>query len=486
MDDQTFAEVLRKLRKRAGLTQEELAAKIGLKGRKLVGRYESSQKQSLPSEATLRRMVDVFIDIGELGDFIPADNSSHTADLENFCRLAHFAIYDVVAQSETISYKLSRLPAALETEEQSGNTNAEEAKKAVSPIGAQVQELSNQVRTFAPTWRHEVQVLDNQVARLSQAGATPEEAGALLGELNSELDRSQLDAERFQICFLRGRVFEFMADYRGAYTAYLQATDVGKAISYNAPLSFRAALADVYDSMGRSILLVGEKDNFRSASVWFEQALQERKYVKNQLELLDIQSGLELARARTSTKNRNQLKQAERLYRDLIKRCPKNSMLRAHTYKELADNCRFADRLDRMRDNFSLALQEYESVAAQRHEDTIVPIECQLNIGYCHRRLEEEPRAVDHFQSALKASRELRDRRRVAYSCLQLARSPLVQEELHTALTYAIAARDLFAAADAQADMREAEILIGRFEPLLGAAAISQATSYASRLTAGL
>jgi tetratricopeptide (TPR) repeat protein len=226
-------------------------------------------------------------------------------------------------------------------------------------------------------------------------------------------------------------------------------------------------LAGLCEALGSACLNIGTPEHWTRAEELFNQAIELRGELKKDLRLQievseerDIEALFQLARVRT---HRRELDEAEKRYLDLLQRplVQAKLLLRAHILKELADNYRFAENQDQMERYFRQALEGYEAARRkQAPNDPIARIEVCLNIGYCHRRLGDETAALAAIQEALELAHARRDRRRVAYSCLQLARSPVMQEEPEQAAIYALVAREMMQASHAQADRAQAESLL--------------------------
>src|SRR5205823_4397608 len=140
------------------------------------------------------------------------------------------------------------------------------------------------------------------------------------------------------------------------------------------------------------------------------------------------ESLLQLARARTWSgrhmSGEQALVEAEGRYMQLLSQSAlqKNSMLKAEVLKELADNFRFRGADDESRRYFDQAREAYRAVPARLAlEDPPVTVEVALNVAYCERRLGNEEQAYQEFVLALGLAHRQRNRRAVAYSCLQLA-----------------------------------------------------------------
>lgn len=361
------------------------------------------------------------------------------------------------------------------------------------PLKQGLSALTDAIGSIAPGRRGSLGRIEDRVERFVRALRVDDAVGArLAANIERAFKQSRSHDERFRLAFLLSQVQERRSRYsealeaaeRAYFTAQVLASrrkgELGRA---------QEALAALCESLGAAALNIGTPEQWGKAAEFYTRALALREQLKQELKLeieiaegRDLEALFQLARVKT---HRRQLAEAEASYLALLEHplLRARPLLRAHILKELADNCRLADDQDKMRAYFAEALDAYQAVSP-RHlvDDPAASIELHLNIGYCLRRLGKEEEAVTSLHAALDLSHARRDRRRVAYSCLQLARSTKLQATPREAAFYGLVACEIMRASAATADMEQAELLV---DELASKITVDERTEMANDLRVG-
>lgn len=215
--------------------------------------------------------------------------------------------------------------------------------------------------------------------------------------------------------------------------------------------------------MAKAYLSIGTRRDWEMAECFLREALTLREQVSEEFARLTeegviatLQSMLELARAETHRREPGQEDQREQNYLRLLKNpaLQTRPFLHASVEKELADNYRLDHQWEAARERFQSALELYSKATRdeQARNDPVLMMEAELNIGYCLRRLDREVEAVERFRTVLSRAQRLRDRRRIAHACNNLACSPEIQKDPVAACIYLSAAMIIFDEMGAKAD----------------------------------
>jgi tetratricopeptide (TPR) repeat protein len=327
-----------------------------------------------------------------------------------------------------------------------------------------IRALSEMLSSLAPPPPGPVEHLEHRVERLLAAEPPEPDETGIVAELERAYTESpRLDA-KFRAAYLNARVAEHEARYEDAVGWSHRAYGLALVVSIDGAPLMKQVLARLCETIAAAELNVGGQDNWVRATELFERAIQLREEMRRDLGLQikiseehDLDGMFQIARYYTHVRNMNE---ADRRYRELLDmpQARGRHWFRAQVYKELADNCRFAEDEAGMRRSFRQALKEYESSERRSYDDPREKAELLLNIGYCHRRLANERRAWQRFNDALDEAFAQRDRRRVAYACLQLSRTPASYDSTDRRALYALAAREMMKRSGAEADAKQADI----------------------------
>jgi tetratricopeptide (TPR) repeat protein len=291
---------------------------------------------------------------------------------------------------------------------------------------------------------------------------------ALRTELAAAIATEGDIGNRFAALRLLGDLLIALQDYDDALEALQAAYFIARAFYYREAPWALEALARLAELVGRMHLAIGTHEHRVRAVELFQEALSVRQELRRDLDRLtndgvtaNLDLQFELARFETY---RRDYASAEHSFLDLLRRPELHArpMLHASIEKQLGTNYRHAGRLQEAAVHVSRALDLYEQVArgAEAREDPTLMIEALLNIAYCMRHTNREAEAIVWFTKALEYARRRRDRRRIGYACLQLARSPLLStKDVLQACTYLHVAERIFEKTGMRADLESARWL---------------------------
>lgn len=292
-----------------------------------------------------------------------------------------------------------------------------------SPFVRGLERLSDIVGSLFPEQPRTMSRLESGTQRARAAPTWDAKVGE---ELVAELERSYLDANKdyahaFRVAHLLSKVEERRARYAAALQWCDRAFHIASALAIDGSPLIRESLVALCEAAGDACLNIGRPTDWERAHEFFARALDERRKLQQELNLKvaiseqhDTEAIFQLARYST---HKREFAKAEKRYNEVLERATQrsNHVLRAHALKELADNYRVADKTRQMRSTFRQALQAYADVPRRAlKDDPALEIELHLNVAYCQRRLDDEPKAVKAFVSALKLAHERRDARRVS------------------------------------------------------------------------
>ena len=337
-----------------------------------------------------------------------------------------------------------------------------------------LQALSEMLATLAPPPPGLVELLEQRVDQLLEGEPRRADLDRLANELRHAYDDAPALRDKFRLAYLHARIDEVGARYVDALTWSTHAFAIAEVLSLQGAAVLKKLLADLCEGIAAAELNIGARENWDRASLLFEKAIALREEMRRELgleikisEQRDLDGLFQVARYYSHVGHHDEkgeaLKEAETRYRHLLARpqAKANRWFCAQVYKELADNCRFAGDEKGMYRNFRKALKEYEASKRRSYRgDPREETEYYLNVGYCYRRLRNERRAWKEISTALDIAHRQRDRRRVAYASLQLARSPESFARDDNRAFHALLAHEMMRQSGAEADRRQAEIVL--------------------------
>lgn len=333
--------------------------------------------------------------------------------------------------------------------------------------------LSDMLSRLAPPPPGPVERLMARVERVD--AATPAQIDRLKNDLRRAYDEAPALHDKFRIASMHAQVEEFSARYVDALTWATHAFGLAMVISIPGVPLLKQVQAKLCEEIAEAELNIGARENWDRASELFEKAIALREEMRRELgievrvsEQRDLDSLFQIARYYSHVGHHDEAEQgllkAHERYHKLLKHplARDNNWFRAQIFKELADNWRFRGGSAghrEMRRNFTHALEEYRKSRRNSYaDDPRQETEYHLNVGYCFRRLEDERRAWKELRQALDIAHRQRDRRRVAYASLQLARCPEPFERDDQRAFFALLAHTMMYHSGAEADRRQAEI----------------------------
>jgi hypothetical protein len=271
-------------------------------------------------------------------------------------------------------------------------------------------------------------------------------ANQLISDIQRYLSVSDLVSDRFRLPYYLVRLLDRAGRYTEALNTANDAYDWANNVARRKGSIYQEPLARLTEEMGRVCLNIGTPEHWARAEGLFRESLHLRQELGLSVRLLLSENEakiaddmLQIARARTAARD---FQAAEEGYSEILRRRRGvRGILKAHVLKELADVYRLTRRTQESISTFEKALNAYWQLPRwHSRSDPSLPIEATLNGAYCLRRLGRDAEADGELKRALEVAHRAGDRRRVAYSCLQIARSPtLTSQPQETAYYTAIA-----------------------------------------------
>jgi len=454
-----FGPWLKSLRVRLGLSQQALSQALGgIPTRTAIGYWESGYTAK-PQPTNLANLCRFFLDEGALRSYNDVLEFCLSAEYLPRFRLSeggHIEVVDVAAAQDRFQSVGGRLSDGL------AEARGSLRRILAGSLGEGLQTISQHLRAIRPPASARLIRLESRLGRLLKSEPRDLEGlEAIRKELDAITASECEPGERFAAERLTGQLLMGLHDYDGALCSFRSAYYLGRAFQYRQAPWALEGLAELCELVAKAYLSIGTRRDWDMAEYFLREALTLREQVSEEFGRLTeegvtatLQSMLELARAET---HRRDLVWGEQSYLRLLKNpaLKARPFLHASVEKELADNYRLDHQWEAARERFQSALELYSKATRdeQARNDPVLMMEAELNIGYCLRRLDREGEAVERFRATLSRAQRLRDRRRIAHACNNLACSPEIQKDPVAACTYLFAAMSIFEQMGAEADL---------------------------------
>lgn len=459
---QSFGRRLASLRVRVALSQQELADAVGV-SRPEVANWEGGL--SNPHPRNVEELTRFFLSRGSMRDYnevfefclsagsVPELTLSADGNVE--VRRVGPADDRISSVGHRISGAYARSRGAL--------------RGAIgSSLAEGLQSINEQLRAIRPPTIPRLLQAERRLKKLRASRPQNLEGLHALRDELALLARSDCSPEdRFAAVRTLAEVFLAIHDYDGAVSAFQSAYYIGRSLHYAQLPWALESLARLCELVAQAHLSIGTREHWDAAEYFLREALGLRYQLREDLAAATeegiqatLRSMLELARAES---NRRDVERGERAYLELLlnPRVTERPFFHACVLKELGDNCRFAERHEEAADYFHQALALYVEAGRRSldFDDPVTAVEVELNVAYCHGMVGREEESIGCYRRALEMAIRLRDRRRVGYACLQLARSRRIQEGVFDACTYLFAAMRIFEQTGAEEDLTRARNL---------------------------